>query len=149
MDKVIDSDIGEQLREVLEERALVAGLADPSANDEVRRRMEESRARRLQPWFVHDFFTEALRLYGGRIAGREHGRYEVTRVPAAVRSSADPALGPVHDRYARVTFDKNHVLLDAEMAGKLSGGAGDRAELISPGSALLSAVASQSARRLG
>ncbi|WP_420626340.1 helicase-related protein [Candidatus Poriferisodalis sp.] len=143
MDKVIDSDIGEQLREVLEERALVAGLADPSANDEIRRQMEESRARRLQPWFVHDFFTEALRLYGGRIAGREHGRYEVTRVPAAMRSGADPALGPVHDRYARVTFDKNHVLLDAETAGKLSGAAGDRAELISPGSALLSVVASK------
>ena len=142
MDTVIDGEIGEQLREVLEERALVAGLADPAANDEVRRRMEEARARRLQPWFVHDFFTQALQLYGGRISGRERGRYEITRVPASVRATADPALGPVHDRYARVTFDKDHMQPDGG-AARTPGPAGDRAELISPGSALLSAVASK------
>ena len=140
MDTVIDGEIGEQLREVLEERALVAGLADPAANDEVRRQMEEARARRLQPWFVHDFFTQALQLYGGRISGRERGCYEITRVPATVRASADPALGPVQDRYARVTFDKDHMQPEAG-AARTPGSAGDRAELISPGSALLSAVA--------
>ncbi len=54
MDTIIDGEIGKQLSEVLEERALVAGMADAGANDEVRRRMEEARARKLQPWFVHD-----------------------------------------------------------------------------------------------
>ena len=142
MNTIIDGEIGEQLREVLEERALVAGMADTGANDEVRRRMEEARARKLQPWFVHDFFTQALQLYGGRISGRERGRHEITRVPASVRASADPALGAVHDRYARVTFDKDCMQPDAESVRK-AGGAGDRAELISPGSALLSAVASK------
>ena len=140
MNTIIDGEIGEQLREVLEERALVAGMADAGANDEVRRRMEEARARKLQPWFVHDFFTQALQLYGGRISGRERGRYEITRVPASVRASADLALGAVHDRYARVTFDKDCMQPDAESVRK-AGGSGDRADLISPGSALLSAVA--------
>ena len=140
MNTIIDGEIGEQLREVLEERALVAGMADAEANDEVRRRMEEARARKLQPWFVHDFFTQALQLYGGRISGRERGRYEITRVPASVRASADPALGAVHGRYARVTFDKDCMQPDAESVQKADG-AGDRAELISPGSALLSVVA--------
>ena len=142
MATVIDSEIGEQLRGVLEERALVAGLADPAANDEVRRRMEEARARKLQPWFVHDFFAKALGHYGGRISGREAGRYEITRVPASVRAQADPSLGPVHDRYARVTFSKDHVQPDVDAARK-PGPAGDRAELISPGTALLSAVAAK------
>ena len=142
MDTIIDGEIGKQLSEVLEERALVAGMADAGANDEVRRRMEEARARKLQPWFVHDFFTQALQLYGGRISGRERGRYEITRVPASIRANADLALGPVHDRYARVTFDKDFMQADAESARK-PGGAGDRAELIAPGSALLSAVASK------
>ncbi len=142
MNTIIDGEIGEQLREVLEERALVAGMADAGVNDEVRRRMEEARARKLQPWFVHDFFTQALQRYGGRISGRERGRYEITRVPASVRASADPALGAVHDRYARVTFDKDCMQPDAESARR-AGGAGDRADLISPGSALLSAVASK------
>ena len=136
MDEVIEADIGLQMQEVLDERALVAGLSDPAANDKIRRDMEVARARKLQPWFVESFFTEALRLYGGRIGGREHGRFEVTRVPAAVRSLADPALGAVHDRYERVTFDKASV----QPGRPGDGAAAVRADLISPGTPLLAAV---------
>ena len=130
MDEIIEGEIGGQLETVLEERALVAGLADPAANEKMRDLMELSKARKLQPWFVEAFFSAALREYGGRIVGRERGRFEVTRVPAAVRAHADAGLGPVHDRYVRVTFDKDHVRLDGA----------DRAELISPGTPLLAAV---------
>ncbi len=138
MDEVIDDDIGRQMQGVLDERALVAGLADPAANDKIRRDMEIARARRLQPWFVESFFTEALRRYGGRIAGREHGRFEITRVPAAVRACAETDLGPVHDRYERVTFDKAHI--QPNRAGEGPPGASVRADLISPGTPLLAAV---------
>ncbi|MCY4163391.1 MAG: helicase-related protein, partial [bacterium] len=130
MQEVIESDIGEQLAEVLEKRALVGGLASPAANDKIRQDMERARARKLQPWFVYAFFSEALRQYGGRIAGREQGRYEITRIPAAIRSHADPDLGPVHDRYQRVTFDKDSIVAEG----------GDRAELISPGTPMLTAA---------
>ena len=161
MDEVIEADIGRQMQEVLDERALVAGLADPAANDKIRRDMEVARARRLQPWFVESFFTEALRLYGGRIAGREHGRFEITRVPAAVRAHAETDRGPVHDRYERVTFDKAHIhpirageasqpgsTAPASLASPaasirtapVSPGASVRADLISPGTPLLAAV---------
>ena len=136
MDEVIEADIGRQMQEVLDERALVAGLSDPAANDKIRRDMEVARARRLQPWFVQSFFTEALRLYGGRIASREQGRFEVTRVPAAVRSHADPSRGAVHDRYERVTFDKASV----QPGRPGDGAAAVRADLISPGTPLLAAV---------
>ena len=130
MQEVIEGDIGQQLEDVLKERAFVGGLADPALNDKIKEDMERARARKLQPWFVHGFFSEALRQYGGRIAGRESGRYEITRIPASVRSFADSNLGPVHDRYERVTFDKAFVQIDG----------GDRAELISPGTPLLTAV---------
>ena len=130
MQEVIEGDIGRQLEDVLRERALVGGLADPAANDNIRQDMERARTRKLQPWFVHAFFSEALRQYGGRIAGRERGRYEITRVPAAIRAHADSALGPVHDRYERVTFDKARIQVEG----------GDRAEVISPGTPLLTAV---------
>ncbi|MCY4425075.1 MAG: helicase-related protein [Acidimicrobiaceae bacterium] len=138
MDEVIDTDIGRQMQEVLDERALVAGLADPAANDKIRRDMEIARARRLQPWFVESFFTEALRMYGGRITGREQGRFEITRVPAAVRACAAADLGPVHDRYERVTFDKARIQPGA--TGDGPSGASARADLISPGTPLLAAV---------
>ncbi len=130
MDEVIEGEIGEQLKAVLEERALVASVADPAANEKIRDLMERSKARKLQPWFVEAFFSEALKSYGGRIVPRERGRFEITRVPASVRAHADAAKGPVHDRYARVTFNKDHVHLDGA----------DRAELISPGSPLLTAA---------
>ena len=134
LDEVIDADIGLQFEAVLRERALVAGLSDPAAdNDEIRDLMERSRARKLQPWFVEAFFTEALSRYGGRIAPREPGRFEITRVPAAVRACADPRLGPVHDRYERVTFDKDHTKPPP-------GSQGGRAVMISPGTALLTAA---------
>ena len=130
MEEVIDQEIGGQLEDVLRERALVSGLADPTANDKIRDLMERSRTRRLQPWFVEAFFTEALRESGGRITPREEGRFEITRVPASVRSHADPRLGAVHDRYNRVTFNKAHIDRDGA----------DRADLVSPGTPLLSAV---------
>jgi len=130
MNEIIDVDIGGQLAEVLAERALVGGLGGEATTEAVRAQMEEARARRLQPWFVEAFFRAALEGYGGRIARREPNRFEITRVPAAIRSQAARAQGPLHERYFRVTFDK---------AGIQPNGA-ERAELISPGSALLAAV---------
>jgi len=130
MDEVIEGEIGTQLEEVLKERALVGGLAVAADTDKIRDLMERSRAHKLQPWFVEAFFSAALKEYGGRITGREPGRFEITRVPAAIRGHADPTLGPVHDRYSRVTFDKAYVSLDR----------GERADLVSPGTPLLAAV---------
>jgi superfamily II DNA or RNA helicase len=129
MEQVIEHDIGSQLKGVLEERALIADLGQGAPTDTIRDLMESAKARKLQPWFVEAFFTAALELYGGRIVGREPGRYEITRVPAAIRAHAAPG-SPVHERYSRVTFDKRAIQPD-----KL-----ERAELISPGTALLNAV---------
>ena len=42
MEEVIEGEIGQQLVSVLEERALVAGLADPAANEKIRDLMERS-----------------------------------------------------------------------------------------------------------
>ena len=82
----------------------MSGLADRVPNDEIRRTMALASARKLLPWFVQAFFSTALRSYGGRITGRENGRFEITRVPAAVRAAADQSLGTVHDRYAQGDF---------------------------------------------
>lgn len=130
MDEIIDGDIGLQLEGVLEQRALVSGLADIGTNDRIRALMEQSKARRLQPWFVEAFFRHALELYGGRITKREGQRFEITRVPASVRQHANPMLGSVHERYHRVTFDAREVSPEGL----------DRAELVSPGTPLLSSL---------
>jgi len=56
----------------------------------------------------------------GRFGGAERGRFEITQVPAQLRSAG---RGPIATRYDRVTFDIEHVL----------DGTGARAELLAPG----------------
>ena len=69
--------------------------------------MDEARARRLQPHYIEGAFRAAFTRLGGRIRKRERGRYEITHVPAELRSIA---RGPVATRYERVTFDLEQVL---------------------------------------
>lgn len=59
------------------------GLGAEERYSTIRDLMDPARARRLQPGFVGSFFTAALRLYGGRIEGREQDRHEITSVPAS------------------------------------------------------------------
>ncbi len=65
-----------------------------------------------------------------QIRRREHGRFEITHVPAQLRTSR---RGPIATRYDRVTFDLAHVL-DGDRV---------RAELLAPGHPLHDAVTDQ------
>jgi superfamily II DNA or RNA helicase len=105
MEQVIDAGISEGLDEVMAERALANSL---TALDlaQLRRQMEEAKARRLQPHYIRSTFTEAFRRLGGRLSRREKGRYEITHVPAPIRHGS---AGPVASRYERVTFDLDGV----------------------------------------
>src|SRR5260370_24102867 len=70
--------------------------------------MERAEARRLQPHFIADFFLTAFKLLGGSVRVREAGRYEITHVPAVIRSR-DRQIGTgeaVLPRYERITFEK-------------------------------------------
>ncbi len=145
VDEVIDAQIGDRLKTVLDERALASSVLDPNSISEIRDRMEAALARKLQPGFIHAFFAAALDDVGGRIAPREAGRFEITRVPATVRSRDREvaAGGPLHSAYERVTFDKDRVSLDP------AGANGVRAELITPGHPLLNALIATTLERHG
>jgi superfamily II DNA or RNA helicase len=136
VDEVIDANIGKRLTTVLDERALASNVLDASSIIEIRHRMEEALSRKLQPGFIQAFFTAALDDVGGRIAPRETGRFEITRVPASVRSREREIAvgGPLQAVYERVTFDKDRVTIEA------AGLAGIRAELLTPGHPLLNAL---------
>jgi superfamily II DNA or RNA helicase len=99
----------DQLRDLLEERALVHDVLDDSRLQRIREDMERAEARRLQPHYIESFFLEAFGRLGGTVRQREPRRYEVTHVPAAVRSR-DREIGtgdPVLIRYERITFEKH------------------------------------------
>ena len=129
LDRVVDGAVGERLRERLRERALIADVLSPVDVEEVRLRMEEADARRLQPHFIRAFFLEAFKQAGGRIVRREAGRFEITQVPASLRERETPTR-PLLRRYERVTFDKEHVAT----AGLVP------ADLLAPGHPLLDAT---------
>ncbi|MEL4506017.1 helicase-related protein [Luteococcus sp. H138] len=124
--QVIKADVGDGLKELLDERALAANpLTD--GLDELRRAMDEARARRLQPHYIQQAFTAAFTRLGGKLTRREHGRYEIRHVPASLRTNLDR---PIASRYERVCFDLAHIQPDGLT----------RAELIAPGHALHDAV---------
>ena len=96
----------EQLRELLEERALAHDTMDVSRVRAIREELERAEARRLQPHFIGAFFLEAFKRLGGGVHERERGRYELTRVPGELRQPGRGGRGMVLPRYERATFEK-------------------------------------------
>jgi hypothetical protein len=140
LDRVIDAEVSAGLDKLLAERALQHDVLAETDVQELRLRMEEARARRLQPHYVQAFFTEAFRLLGGRMSARETGRFEITHVPAEVRDR-DRLIGlggPVLRRYERVCFVR-----DLRVSAK------PKADLIAPGHPLLDAVVDLIVERYG
>jgi len=94
---------------LIEERALAHDAMDASRVARIREDMERAEARRLQPHYIESFFLEAFKQLGGTARQREPRRYEVTNVPAPIRSR-DRAIGsgePVLQRYERIAFEKD------------------------------------------
>lgn len=131
--EIVDSAMDrEHLRELLEERALARDSMDSAAVRKVREEMERAEARRLQPHFISAFFLEAFQLLGGSVKEREAKRYELTHVPAVIRSRDHYIIGreKIRERYERITFEKHLI----NVQGK------PLAEFISPGHPLLDAT---------
>ncbi|HWJ49585.1 MAG TPA: helicase-related protein, partial [Solirubrobacteraceae bacterium] len=127
MEKVIDTTVARGIEELLAERALVTDTLQQADVAQLRALMDEARSRRLQPHYIEGAFRAAFTRLGGRIRPRERGRFEITHVPAQLRTAV---RGPIATRYDRVTFDIEQVLDEA----------GVRAELLAPGQPLHDAV---------
>jgi len=105
------------LREIIRRNALVEqhmGLDELYA---LKEEMEKAEARKLQPYFIRAFFTEAFQTLRGELRPREPGRYEARHVPAAIRER-DRVIGesrtPVLKKYQRICFEKKHVYLSGK-----------------------------------
>ncbi len=130
MENVIDAGVARGIDELLAERALATDAMQKADIAQLRALMDEARARRLQPHYIEGAFRAAFTRLGGKIRRRERGRFEITHVPAQLRTIG---RGPIATRYERVTFDIEHVL----------DGTGTRAELLAPGHPLHDAVTDQ------
>ena len=108
--EVVDHSMNtEKFRRLIEENALTEDSMDVPKVMEIRAEMERAEARKLQPHFIEAFFLQAFKTLGGRIHKREHGRYEITSVPFAIRNR-DMQIGfgeSVLNRYERICFEKD------------------------------------------
>ena len=102
--------MGDALREVVHERALVSDVMTAADVERIREEMERAEARKLQPHFIRVLLPRGLRATSaGQIREREPGRFEITNVPAELRHR-DRQIGlgaPLLRRYERVTFEKD------------------------------------------
>jgi SNF2 family DNA or RNA helicase len=119
----------EHCRQLLEDRALARDSMDVTQVQRIRQDFERMQARRLQPHFIAAFFRSAFEKLGGAIYERESNRYEITRIPEAIRSRS-VGRGRVLPRYERVTFHKEFI----RAPGK------PEADFLCPGHPLLDAV---------
>jgi superfamily II DNA or RNA helicase len=120
------------LEDLIEDRALAHDAMDSSRVARVREEMERAEARRLQPHYIESFFLEAFRRLSGTVRQREPRRYEITHVPAPVRSR-DRQMGAgdrVLERYERIAFEKELIAPPAQPL----------AAFVCPGHPLLDAV---------
>ena len=108
LQKIDNSVSRANLQKLIEEDALTEDSMDVSQVMKIRAEMERIEAHKLQPHFIGAFFLEAFKRLGGQINRREHNRYEIRRVPNAIRSR-DMLIGftePVLQKYERICFDK-------------------------------------------
>lgn len=134
LNEVIDDALDtEHLKAILKRNALVEEHMGLEQLYAVKEEMEKAEARKLQPYFVRTFFTEAFKTLGGEMRNREARRYEIKHVPAAIRER-DRIIGesrtPVLKKYQRICFEKQHVRLNGK----------PMADLIHPGHPLMHSV---------
>ena len=102
----------EHLKEIIRRNALVDQHMTLEDLYHVKEEMEKAEARKLQPYFIRAFFTEAFQMLRGEMRPREPGRFEIRHVPAAIRER-DRVIGetrtPVLKKYERICFEKDKV----------------------------------------
>ena len=134
---VLDTD---HLRSIIHRNALSEEIMDEQRLFAVKDEMEKAEARKLQPYFIRAFFTQAFQQLGGELRAREPGRWEISHVPAIIRERDRQITGrdrrnlnPVLRKYERVCFEKQYVRLIERVGAPM-------ASLLHPGHPLMQSV---------
>lgn len=122
----------DHLRSLMESNALYQTELSSSTVRDIAEQMARADARRLQPHFISAFFIEAFRFLGGTVYERERDRYEITRVPFAIRQHdrLNGIRAAIQEKYQRITFERGLKHIDGRPP----------AEFVSAGHPLLDAT---------
>jgi superfamily II DNA or RNA helicase len=142
LNRTIDTSVSKGLEELVRDKSANSAMY-PSLNvKRVREMMERTRERKLQPGYIAAFFLAAFKRLNGTARLREPQRWQLTHVPAAVRSKAASLNRheTLAEAYERVTFDTDTISIDGDAPD---------AVLIAPGEPLLTAVTELIIERFG
>ncbi|MFN7352668.1 MAG: helicase-related protein [Burkholderiales bacterium] len=130
----------QHLEAIIQRNALCEEVMDEKRLFAVKEEMEKAEARKLQPFFIRSFFSQAFQQLGGELRPREQGRYEITHVPANIRERDRQITGrdrrnldPVLRKYERVCFEKQYVRLADRVGAPM-------ASLLHPGHPLMQSM---------
>jgi len=130
----------EHLKAIIERNALSEEILDEKRLFSIKEEMERAEARKLQPYFIRSFFSQAFSQLGGELRDRETGRWEITHVPAVIRERDRQITGrdhryidPVLKKYERICFEKDFVRIMSRPGSPM-------ASLIHPAHPLMQAV---------
>ena len=86
---------------------------------QLKRRIEEGKARRLVPEYIERFFRQAFKGFGGTLERRKDGLLRIPHVPTDIRRARPRTFGEVYRRYPKITFRKEEAtgVPDAELVG--------------------------------
>ena len=102
---VIDVTVGDRMKELIDAQSLLTDILTPGHVADIREQMQRAQAHKLQPSYIRRFFLEAFERLGGRSVRREGGRYQINRVPGALRQFDTTAgLGRLLPDYERVAL---------------------------------------------
>ncbi|WVN42276.1 helicase-related protein [beta proteobacterium MWH-UniP1] len=109
----------DKLREIISRNALAEEVMDERRLFALKEEMEKAEARKLQPYFIRAFFSQAFDRLGGDLKLRGFGRFEITHVPALIRERDRQIQGrdrrnmnPITPKYERVCFEKSRIRVD-------------------------------------
>jgi superfamily II DNA or RNA helicase len=109
----------DKLREIISRNALAEEVMDERRLFALKEEMEKAEARKLQPYFIRAFFSQAFDRLGGDLKPRGFGRFEITHVPALIRERDRQIQGrdrrnmnPITPKYERVCFEKSRIRVD-------------------------------------
>jgi superfamily II DNA or RNA helicase len=130
----------DHIKSVMQRNALCEHAMSEADLFKVKEEMEKAEARKLQPYFIRSFFSQAFAQLGGDLRSRETGRWEIVHVPALIRERDRQITGrdrrntdPVLRRYERVCFEKQYVHLTDRVSAPM-------ASLVHPGHPLMQSV---------
>ena len=94
--EVVDATVGDALRQVVHDRALVSDVMTTGDVERIREEMERAEARKLQPHFIRSFFLTAFAHLGGVVGNASRaGSRSATSRPSCVTVTARSA-GELH-----------------------------------------------------